>query len=108
MFHRTFGYYGQGVSVSTATLPVGWEERVVAFVPVDSEPAASVCLDPVDVVIAKLVAGREKDLTFAAELLAGGQVDATELRECAGLLPVVGAIRRRVMSHIDRLDHSRS
>lgn len=29
MFHRTFGYYGQGVAVSTATLPAGWEDRLV-------------------------------------------------------------------------------
>ena len=30
-FHGTFGYYAQGVSVSTAVLPEGWQDRVVAF-----------------------------------------------------------------------------
>ncbi|GAB1694633.1 hypothetical protein [Krasilnikovia sp. M28-CT-15] len=28
-FHETFGYYAQGVSVSTAVLPAGWRDRLV-------------------------------------------------------------------------------
>jgi len=103
MFHQTFGYYGQGVSVSTATLPAGWEDRLVSFAPADSKPAEAVCLDPVDLVVAKLVAGREKDLSFAAELLATGHVHASELQERAELLREVGAVRRRVLGHIERL-----
>lgn len=104
LFHQTFGYYGQGVSVATATLPEGWEDRLVAFVPADSHPAEGVCLDLVDLVVAKLVAGREKDLTFAASLLASGHVSAAELRERTRLLRVVGGIQRRVLNSIDRLD----
>ncbi len=102
-FHRTFGYYGQGVSISTATLPAGWEGRLVSFAPVDGAPVEAVCLDLVDLVVAKLVAGREKDLSFAAELLASGHLDVAELRERAELLQVVGAVRRRVLGHTDRL-----
>ena len=30
MFHETFGYYAQGVSITTAVLPEGWRDRVVA------------------------------------------------------------------------------
>ena len=30
-FHETYGYYAQGVSVSTAVLPDGWESRTVEF-----------------------------------------------------------------------------
>lgn len=103
MFHQTFGYYGQGVSISTATLPAGWEDRLVSFTPANSKPAVGVCLDPVDLVIAKLVAGREKDLSFAADLLASGHVEAAELHQRAELLRVVGATQRRVFAHIDRL-----
>lgn len=102
MFHETHGYYGQGVSISTATLPAGWEDRLVSFVPVDSRPAEAVCLDLVDLVVAKLVAGREKDLSFAAHLLRSGHVEAAGLRERVELLEVVGAVRRRVLAQIDR------
>jgi hypothetical protein len=27
MFHEQFGYYGQGVTVATAVLPAGWQDR---------------------------------------------------------------------------------
>jgi hypothetical protein len=104
LFHQTFGYYGQGVSVSTATLPAGWEDRLVDFVRADAEPAEAVCLDPVDLVVAKLVAGREKDLSFALDLITSGQVDAAELRERTRLLQVVGGVKRRVLASIDRID----
>jgi len=104
MFHRTYGYYGQGVSVSTAVLPDGWRDRLVPFTPPDSEPARAVSLNPEDLVLAKLVAGREKDLVFAADLLRAGSVDVDVLRERVDLLPVVGAVRRRVRAHVDRLD----
>ncbi|MEN8115183.1 MAG: DUF6036 family nucleotidyltransferase [Actinomycetota bacterium] len=107
MFHQTFGYYGQGVSVSTATLPEGWEDRLVDFTAVDSEPAEGVCLDPVDLVVAKLVAGREKDLSFAADLVSSDHVTSAELRERTELLRVVGAVKRRVLGSIDRLDRRR-
>jgi hypothetical protein len=30
-FHSEWGYYAQGVEVSTAVLPVGWEDRVEIF-----------------------------------------------------------------------------
>lgn len=29
-FHETFGYYAQGVGPETATLPPGWQDRLVA------------------------------------------------------------------------------
>jgi hypothetical protein len=97
MVHETHGYDGQGVSISTATLPTGWEERLVSFKPADSRPAEADCLDPMDLVVAKLVAGREKDLSFAVDLLASGHVEASGLRERVELLHVVGAVRRRVL-----------
>jgi Nucleotidyltransferase of unknown function (DUF6036) len=107
-FHQTFGYYGQGVSIATAVLPDGWEDRLVEFIPIDSEPARSMCLDPADLVVAKLVAGRGKDLSYAAALVASGHVDVEVLKERTDKLHVVGAIQRRVMGYIERLDRSDS
>ena len=31
LFHDTFGYYAQGVSVATAVLPEGWRDRIVVL-----------------------------------------------------------------------------
>ncbi len=105
MFHSQFGYYGQGVGISTATLPEGWQERVVPFEWGDTGAAEAVCLEPHDLVLAKLVAGREKDYEFADALIAGGLVDPEVLLDRVDDLPVVGAIQRRVRTFIEkRLD----
>jgi len=64
-FHSTYGFYGQGVSITTAVLPAGWRQRLVPFGGSDAEPGHAMCLDAHDLVCAKLVAGREKDFAFA-------------------------------------------
>ena len=101
-FHSEFGYYGQGVGLSTATLPRGWQDRVVPFEWGDTGSAAAMCLEPHDLVLAKLVAGREKDLEFAEALIANGLIDPEVLLERVDDLPVVGAIHRRVRNFIER------
>lgn len=45
MFQQTFGIYGQGVELSTATLPSGWRERLVTFDRPDAKPATARCLE---------------------------------------------------------------
>lgn len=88
MFHETFGYYAQGVSVSTAVLPDGWRDRVVALATPGAAPGRGLCLDPHDCVISKLVAGREKDLSFATALVREGLIDPGIL---AGRIETVNA-----------------
>ncbi|MFP3882642.1 MAG: DUF6036 family nucleotidyltransferase [Actinomycetota bacterium] len=102
MFHSQFGYYGQGVGLATATLPGGWEDRLVPFEWGDTGKAKAVCLEPHDLVLAKLVAGREKDREFADALIGRGLVDPEILLERVETLPVVGAIKRRVRTFIER------
>jgi hypothetical protein len=75
LFHETFGSYAQGVSVTTAILPEGWRDRMVTFTTPGTAPGRGLCLDPHDCVILKLVAGREKDLPFAAALIREGLID---------------------------------
>jgi len=99
-FHATFGYYGQGVSVTTALLPAGWRDRVVVFDNADTQPGRGLCLDPHDLVVSKLAAGREKDFEFAAALLLAGLIDADVLSERAETLDTVPAVRRRVAEWI--------
>ncbi|CAN5735124.1 hypothetical protein BH18ACT17_BH18ACT17_01520 [soil metagenome] len=99
-FHETHGFYAQGVAVSTAVFPIGWEERVVPFDDPESEPSCAVCLEPHDLVVSKLVAGREKDFVFARALVEAGFVDVAELEARAGLLPVIPAVRRCVIERL--------
>lgn len=85
-FHVTFGYYAQGVSVSTAVLPAGWQERVVKYASPGSGGATGHCLEAHDLVISKLVAGRAKDLEFAGALLHARLVEIDVLTQRASKL----------------------
>ena len=58
-FHATYGYYAQGVEISTAVLPVGWEERAEILNRPDSRPGYARCLEPHDLVVSNsLLAAR--------------------------------------------------
>jgi hypothetical protein len=101
-FHSMNSYYAQGVSVSTAKLPAGWESRVVAYERRDADPSRAVCLEPHDLVVSKLVAGREKDVDFATALIGAHLVDPATLVERAVTLPLPGGAIRRVGEAIGR------
>lgn len=91
-FHATFGYYAHGVGPETAKAPNGWEDRLVA-VRVEKTPGRGGevigwCLEPHDLVLAKCVAGRERDWEFARKAVAHGIVDHAQLVERAADLPI--------------------
>jgi hypothetical protein len=87
-FHETFGYYAQGVSVTTAILPSGWRGRLISLETPNTEPGRGLCLEPHDCVVAKLAAGRWKDRDFASALLREGLVDTDTLLERIELLSI--------------------
>jgi hypothetical protein len=68
-FHQEFGYYAHGVSPETATLPDGWEQRLVELQVNDAAGTVGLCLEKHDLAFSKLAAGREKDIEFILELL---------------------------------------
>jgi hypothetical protein len=68
-FHHEFGYYAHGVAPETATLPEGWEQRLVEFHVNDSTGTIGWCLEKHDLAFSKLAAGRAKDIAFIRELL---------------------------------------
>ena len=96
-FHETYGYYGQGVSLSTAVLPEDWLTELVELDP--PTPGSRVrALGPHDCVVSKLVANREKDRAFAKALIEAGIVDPHHLGERISLLPhTIDEPRRRRM-----------
>lgn len=99
-FHSTFGVYAHGVGERTATLPAGWRDRLVPLRNENTRGVTGWCLEPHDLVVAKLVAGRPHDLEFCRALLGAGFVDSTVLAE--RIADAVDDDRRRVVS--GRLD----
>ncbi len=86
-FHETFGYYAQGVWLETAVLPSGWRDRLVEIRNENTRQVAGRCLEPHDLAVSKLVAGREKDLEFLAELVRHRLVEPAQVRERLAALP---------------------
>lgn len=84
-FHQTFGYYAHGVAETTAILPAGWKDRLIAVRNANTGTGCGLCLEVHDLAVAKLAAGREKDATFVAGLLRNKLADAglieTRLRQ---------------------------
>lgn len=75
-FHRTYGYYGHGVDLTTARLPRGWKERLILYRNPNTRPGRGRCLERHDLVASKLAAFRDKDREFARALVDAGLVSA--------------------------------
>ena len=101
-FHEQFGYYAQGVSENTATLPAGWKERLVPVTNQNTGGIEGLCLEVHDLAVSKYVAGREKDLAFTG-LLARHRLTRREtLLERAARTPLSAALRKLVGARIRR------
>lgn len=79
VFHDTYGFYAQGVSIATAILPRGWEARLVAFESPSTGGVVARCLSPGDLWVSKALAGRPKDLELCRWLLSSGVVRPAEV-----------------------------
>lgn len=73
-FQESNGFHVDGISIETAVLPNGWVHRLIPEV----DPASGAtgwCLDPHDLAVAKLIAGRPKDVDFVQLLIEARLVD---------------------------------
>lgn len=102
-FHETFGYYAHGVAETTAKLPAGWEQRLVAVRNENTGGATGWCLEVHDLAVSKLVAGREKDLDFVRGLFRHGLADPNRVEALLGSLPVSDEIRDLCRARVRRL-----
>jgi hypothetical protein len=99
-FHQEFGYYADPVEEGTATLPAGWKGRLVNLPPGDTDGVQGYCLEPHDLVIAKHVAGRDKDRAFTRELARRGLVSRASLLSLLDRTAVTEGVRQRIRAQI--------
>lgn len=100
-FHTTFGFYAQGVDPTTATLPHGWEQRLVRVPDSARDTGVGYCLSVVDLFLSKAVAGRPKDRAFCIALLRHNYLTLEQTVDMAKRMPaqvnqrqLVATIRR--------------
>lgn len=106
-FHRSYGYYAHGVGPETARPPAGWEGRLVRVsipprVASQRSPVAY-CLEPHDLVLAKAIAGRDRDWEFAEDALRAGIVDPEELLRRTDDLVAIETQRAQIRAKLEAL-----
>jgi hypothetical protein len=101
-FHHTFGYCAHGVGIETAKLPQGWQQRLIAVASAATGGATGLCLEPHDLAISKLIAGREKDLEFVRDLLRHAMVDPKTLAERLAQTEIPQAIAELAQQRLRR------
>jgi hypothetical protein len=104
-FQGMYGYYAHAVGPETAIAPLGWEDRLVRceIPPRAGSPIEAVawCLEAHDLVLAKCVAGRDRDWQFARDALAAGIVQIAELLRRVNGLPEPPADRAHVRKMLE-------
>lgn len=85
-FFQTFGYYVDGVSPTTAILPEGWRDRLIPYTSPDAPGVTALCLDLLDLAVAKLCAGREKDMAWLRAAIEGDLLALPAIEARLGLL----------------------
>lgn len=90
-FDSTYGYFAHAVGPETATLPSGWEERLVTVRNQNTGGATGLCLEVHDLVLSKCAAGRDRDWDFAEQAIRHGLADPDELLRRLGDMPLEGS-----------------
>lgn len=107
-FHQTRGIYADPVSEKTAVLASGWKGRLVNIVAhgANGMVVTGLCLDPHDLFVSKVAAGREKDMEFVRAMIEHRMVDRDRVLQLAATVPnPVDDLHRsrRIVNHIDGL-----
>jgi hypothetical protein len=97
LFHQTHGFYVHGVSIDSAILPEGWEERTKPISdPISTRGNTGWCIELHDLAASKLAAYREKDREFVRLLLIEKRLDSAVLDERIGALNIEDQLRERL------------
>jgi hypothetical protein len=101
-FHETFGYYAQGVGEKTAYLPQGWKERLIVVQNENTRGAKGLCLEVHDLLVAKAIAAREKDLSFLADAAENHMADVDILLHRLATVEAAPEVLKNARAIIER------
>jgi len=102
MFHQTHGFYVHGISIESAMLPDGWEQRTIPISdPIATRSMTGLCIEVHDLAVSKLTAYRQKDKEFVRLLLIEKMIDAKILTERIGTLNIDEQLRERLIRWVN-------
>lgn len=99
-FDAAFGFHVDGVSLSTPLAPSGWLGRCRAVSTPAMNGVTALCMEPHDLCVAKLLAGRDKDLAFVRSLVDAGLVDRATILDRLEDADVPAAARDRARGQL--------
>jgi hypothetical protein len=102
-FHETFGYYAEAVGEKTAILPQGWKERLVVIQNENTRGARGLCLEVHDLLVAKAIAGREKDILFLSEAAKHQMAEVKTLLQRLDTVAADQEVLRHARARIERI-----
>jgi hypothetical protein len=76
LFHTTHGVYAEGVSLAMFVLPETWMQRAIELDGLSKRRTVGLCPEIHDLAVAKLAAGRAKDIDWIKTLLRSGHLRA--------------------------------
>jgi len=86
-FDETHGYYVDGVEPKTVVLPEDWRDRSKRCSSPATGDVVAIVPHPDDIALAKLCAGREKDIDWVAAAQSVGIVSLASMAERVDKLP---------------------
>lgn len=101
-FHETFGYYAHGIAEQTSLLPVGWKQRLIVIQNANTRGTKGLCLEVHDLLVAKAVAGRDKDISFLNEAAVHRMAEAEILLRRLDTVEVEDALKKAARAAIQR------
>jgi hypothetical protein len=106
VFHETFGYYADGVGPRTARLPASWQERAVTLKATAATGGATALAPDIhDLGVAKLLAGRSKDLEWIQAGLRTGLMTVQGMTNLLGETDASEEERTLALSRLHRMAH---
>ena len=87
----------------TAALPTGWKERLIVIHNDNTGGSTGLCLEVHDLAVSKLVAGREKDLSFVSGLLCHHLAQPETIAERLKSTPILPERRATFEARLRRL-----
>ncbi len=102
MFHQTHGFYVHGISIESAMLPDGWEQRTVSVSdPISTRGKTGLCIEVSDLAASKLAAYRQKDKEFVRLLLIEKMIEHNVLVVRINKLNIEEQLRERLLHWVN-------